>query len=294
MCNKYGVFKEEATSVEEFFRKVQKFHEEARPSSLASIPKEDLQTFYRGHEDVDYCCTPSVFRNKLLFKEAEIYRRAIEALPYEFNYLDSIFSKLCKLQHYGAPTRILDFTICPKIALWFATNSKEGQDGEVIIYRTTSVGQDDLGVKALAFLATYDGEIDKKFYAELRNHLQANYSDEYLRQLLRKGYFVIPKITNERLYRQKGLFLLFGQKKDGEKLPSKLDDNFGRGEEYPGYIGKIRIPNDSKKAIRQELEKEGISEPFLFPDIQKELEKIKGEESKKITKDGENGNSYLQ
>ena len=155
----------------------------------------------------------------------------MKTFPYEFNHLDCPFDKLCKMQHYGAATRILDFTIQPEIALWFASDPKNCTDGKVIIYRTTFTKQNDIGVKALSFLATYNGNIDKNFYSELRNDLGINYSDEYLRRLIQKSYFVLPNITNERLHRQDGLFLIFGQKEDGEKNISELDDNFGRGED---------------------------------------------------------------
>jgi len=38
---------------------------------------------------------------------------------------------LAALQHYGAPTRLLDFTFNPFIALWFAAEKHDGIDGRV-------------------------------------------------------------------------------------------------------------------------------------------------------------------
>jgi hypothetical protein len=38
---------------------------------------------------------------------------------------------LAALQHYGVPTRLLDFTFNPFIALWFAVEREDGVDGRV-------------------------------------------------------------------------------------------------------------------------------------------------------------------
>ena len=268
------IFETQATSLAEFKHCVSNFAQYSVPSSVSIIDEQYLKTFYRGQSDAQYQCMPSVFRDGLISNEATIYQKSIEMFPYEFNHLDCHFDKLCKIQHYGAATRILDFTIRPEIALWFASDPKECVNGKVIIYRTTFTEQSDIGVKALAFLATYNGNIDETFYSRLRDDLGVNYSNEHLRQLIQKSYFVLPNITNERVYRQKGAFLIFGQKEDGEKTVSELDDNFGRGEEYPGYIGYITIPANCKASIRKELRKENFTRKFLLPNIESSLKKI--------------------
>lgn len=272
-----NAFKRTANSLHEYLSCIDGFHKEAKPSSMATIPDEFLQTFYRGHMDKNYKCIPSVFRNGQLDSEARIYKKCVESFPYEFYNMDERFDQLSKIQHYGSATRILDFSINPLVSLFFACygdNSKKETDGVVILYRTTHTTEDDIGVKSLAFLATYDGIVDEKFFNSLRDYLGKNYSDEYLLSAIQKSYFVIPNITNERLYRQNGVFLIFGQKDKGEKIGSCLDDNFGRGEEYPGYIGYITIPSEAKARILSELENEKITKDYLMPDIETEFKKI--------------------
>ena len=271
------VFREEANNLQEYRQRIEKFQEKKNPSALNEITREleaqgQLQTFFRGQTSTEYEWKPSVFRENRLENEARIYSRCVRDFPAEFYGLNSIFDRLAKIQHYGGATRILDFTVCPLVALFFTCKDKEN-DGRIAIYRTTYTNAQELGVKCLSFLATYSGKINEHFFDDLREHLQENYSNEVLRNAMKQHYFVIPKITNERIRRQKGLFMIFGQ--DGEeKNVSRLDNTFGRGEEYPGYIGYITIPSEAKESLLSELENMGITDSYLMPEIEKGFKEI--------------------
>ena len=278
------MFRKPAKNLSEFKGMIEAFEKKAE-QDMRKVPTT-LQTFYRGHADCKYSCEPSVFRNGLLGSEDTFFNKCIESLPYEFNHLQTTFDKLAKMQHYGAPTRILDFTLSPEIALFFACCSISGKEdekdhlnGEVIIYKTARTTQEDIGVRAISMLAKYPNKIDAIFYDKVRMEIGANYTDDYIKSCIEKSYFVIPETSNERLHRQKGLFLIFGQQLDGlygEKQASNLDENTGRGEGYQGSIGYIKIPASSKKTIREEIKKNhNLSVEYLLPQIDEELKKIK-------------------
>jgi hypothetical protein len=95
--------------------------------------------FFRGHADYSYNLNPGIYReikdkeNKTLIDyEDQIYREVISKSPQEFLGKTTLES-LALLQHYEAPTRVLDLTENALIALFFAVNKGEN-DGEVIVF----------------------------------------------------------------------------------------------------------------------------------------------------------------
>lgn len=238
-----------------------------------------FQTFYRGQANLVYPKTPGVFRNDLIEKEHIIINEAKSKYPYEFAHLNTSFELIAKLQHYGSATRLLDFSFDPYIALYFACKDDKDNDGEVIMYRSMCVDQNDIGVQTLSLFAQYHYSFGD-LYEYLRIGLKQVYSDEYLLNLVRGSYFVMPTLSNERIFRQKGIFLMFGQNNiaNNSRLAYKhiqiLDDTTGRGEKYSGGITNIIIPSASKKRLLLELQLRGICEEFLFPDLDKGLRMI--------------------
>ena len=95
--------------------------------------------FFRGHSDKDYVLEPGIYRkdkikNKSLIEfEDKIYREIISKAPQDFIGKNTLES-LALMQHYEAPTRVLDLTENALVALYFACVGNTDLDGEVIVF----------------------------------------------------------------------------------------------------------------------------------------------------------------
>ena len=107
---------------------------------VSKVGKFDLryiaQWFYRGHANSEYKLQPSLFRLPLKYSKEDAERYLMtnfkaEATPHLIHTPSDENEWLAIAQHFGLPTRLLDWTTNALIALYFAVESQHDRDGDV-------------------------------------------------------------------------------------------------------------------------------------------------------------------
>ncbi|QDC39015.1 FRG domain-containing protein [Sphingobium fuliginis] len=260
---------------------------------LALKIEDGEEIFYRGHSDSSYRLEPALFRRnkageyRYRQKEQVLVREIQSSQASEFSTDVYMLDQLVRMQHYGLPTRLLDISYNPLIALYFAcANPKydatgNETDGEVIILRTQTelvkfFDSDTVScISNLSLLSGYEQDgLDTSL--EL-NGLNGLPSCKKLLHFIRrekpyfesridpadldKILFVRGRNTNERVISQSGAFLLFG--KDAV-LPETGHSTL--------QLERIKIQN--KAQILIQLSKLNIKSDTVFPGIEKTTAEI--------------------
>ena len=246
-------------------------------------PREKL--FYRGHDRLNYLLIPSVMRsNAWAQNERKMYYDLKIRCTDDFADVNTHFDYLVKMQHYGLPTRLLDITTNPLVALYFACSDQKEKMGEVIIFSAESdkikyPDSDSATVIASLPLFKYEEQMEmyqdsfrmaagafnvkhQRLLHEIKKEKPA-FRDEIEVETIRKDYFIVSEKKNKRILKQDGEFIICGLEKN-EYVKSKEISRFRVREK-----GKIRLcVCVNKKDILEELEVYSINSATLFPEIE--------------------------
>ncbi len=170
---------------------------------------------------------------------------------------DSEWNWLAVAQHHGLPTRLLDWTYSPYVALHFATDNLDIYDRDGVIWCANYVEiHRKLPQRLRAVLAR---ERSNAFTAEMLDGVAPNLGD--LERLSRREFamFFEPPSLDDRIVNQFALFSLMSSP------AARLDDWLAGQKSSEVY--RVVIPRELKWEIRDKLDQANITERVLFPGL---------------------------
>ncbi len=220
--------------------------------------------WFRGQRSAKWTLRPRLYRPE--------YGNASESeirLEFEGNGLQLITTNLDRnrwewyflMQHYGAPTRLLDWTANPLAALYFAVSDERNDLGKqnaavwvIDPWRWNKLHGDGLRGPALPGWAE-----TKPYLPEIEDACDGVTVNKPA------PLAIEPPSIDRRLASQTARFLLFGKKKDLTKIADRDDlERDRKGSRLRQILVAARKVND----IRLELDDLGINHRTLFPDLE--------------------------
>jgi len=147
-------------------------------------------------------------------------------------------------QHYGLPTRLLDWTQNAAVALFFACSKGPEADGLVVILNPIELNQRTDARSPRVFNFERDSDIIKP-YLKMDGRIKVNG---------RRTIAINPTWNNERIAMQQGAFTLHGSRK------------FDLDRHQASSLLFVPILHEHKSSLLNELERVGIGEMFIFPE----------------------------
>jgi hypothetical protein len=217
------------------------------------------QLWFRGQHDSQWGLTPKIYRPE--FSEAaeaeirqEFQSRAMQMIQGRFPA--SKWEWYFLMQHYGAPTRLLDWTDSPMVALFFALHKHKG-DADPVVWVL------DPWWLNKKLRQGVDGPMEVDWNEADAYLLDSEKAFTYNLPVTRGPAGAIePPHIDRRVAAQRSRFVIFGKVKDITRT---------RAAKEPARtcrLAKIIIPNGAVDDLRDALENAGFTISSIFPDLE--------------------------
>lgn len=206
--------------------------------------------WFRGHSQASYRLAPYALRYPDVYERERALglvvdmRRCIEMKLARPPAVDDDLGWMQVAQHYGIPTRLLDWTQSVAIALFFACFTDPGEDGLVVVLNPIELNQRVAPRHPRLFDPQRDAKIIKP-YLRLGGSIEPRGKPTIA---------ISPAWNTERIAMQQGAFTLHGSQ------------SFELDWQQASSLFYVPILREHKRSLLSELERIGIGEMFVYPE----------------------------
>jgi hypothetical protein len=209
--------------------------------------------WFRGHADAAWQLLPGFMRSAAETSETTLLNRFRQSAAMLADRRPvSSFDWTFLMQHYGVPTRLLDWSESPLISMYFAVEdwvSRPDTDAALWCLWPTALNKH----------ANIVDKIEGQYIPSFEDEELLSYSTESLRQNTRIELFPVATIAtrnNARIQAQMGTFTIHHNK----KVPIEVVGD-------AAHVAKYTIPRGARAQIARELQLLGMTRFSLFPEL---------------------------
>lgn len=231
---------------------------------LMPITADGREIWYRGHRDRSWKLEPSVFRSPAHRdgERAMLARFRQEAGAVGLQYAFDEWGWITFAQHHALPTRLLDWSQSPLVALYFASEAMPAPDGsgvepdgEFFLVHPSALneeaGDNDGGHPRLL------SDTDSK----LKDYLPGRDAENMWRPRA-----VVAPLVFDRIRYQTGTFTV-SQPPANSADPEPL--------RRANSLQSFEIPGEAKESLREQLDVFGFNEVSIYRDLDRIATRIK-------------------
>lgn len=219
------------------------------------IQRSTISPWYRGHGDKSWSLKPTLYRCEV---EKDFEREMLRDFKlFSSEFLDSRprsdVEWLFLAQHHGMPTRLLDWTENPLVALFFAVQDLDSQtDGQIWALNPWELNRATIGMHSVP---TTDSDIFDKYVIDITN------KDVPRRVTAQHPVAVRPYHVFRRSNAQFGMFTIHGL------VEKSIDKSVFVRKNTSACLRSTIISGIHKVSIMRELYSIGVNHYTLFQSI---------------------------
>jgi len=219
---------------------------------LNSLVEKGGTSWYRGQGNIAWTLTPSALRLRTLNERtkalgllADFKRYGEIRVPNPPGTTEEL--KWVQLaQHHGLPTRLLDWTKSSAMALYFACCESFDKDGAVFVLDPINLNSKVNPKNPRVFDANDDAQLIHEYIKLGGKRIATG----------RRSIAIYPVWNCERIERQNGVFTLHGSR------------DFSLTSKQVSRLKCLRVCRKQKKSLLADLERIGVNEMSLFPELE--------------------------